>query len=124
MYLPDTNIFILALKGQQPEALFLQKAISRKKLAISTIVIGEFYSLSSDEENLKFERILKQFPVLIVDEEVSKIAGEYRKQFLRKSKRIFLLDCLVAAQAKIHGLKVVTNNMKDFPMRDIKIISP
>ena len=42
MYLPDTNIFILGFKGDEPEANFLLKAISQNKLVISVIVVGEF----------------------------------------------------------------------------------
>lgn len=124
MYLPDTNIFILALKSKQPDASFLQKAISQKELVISTIVVGEFYSQNSEEDGKKFESILKYFQILSVDENTAKLAGEYRKQFLRKSKRIFLLDCFLAAQAKLNDLTLVTHNKTDFPMKDIKVISP
>jgi len=41
-----------------------------------------------------------------------------------KTKRVHLLDCFLAAQAKINKLTLVTHNKSDFPMKDIKVISP
>lgn len=54
---------------------------------------------------------------------VAKVAAEYRKQSF-KTKRVHLLDCFLAAQAKINKLTLVTNNRSDFPMTDIKVVTP
>lgn len=62
-------------------------------------------------------------PILEVNLEVARLAGEYRKKFLKK-KRIQLLDYFLAAQAKLNNLILVTHNKSDFPMKDIKVISP
>ncbi|MDO8570370.1 MAG: PIN domain-containing protein [Candidatus Daviesbacteria bacterium] len=123
MYLIDTNVLILALKSIEPDKSFLKKIISQKKLNLSVISVGEFFSQATQEAEDKLNSLIAKFPVLAVDLEVAKVAAEYRKKFL-KQKRGQLLDYFLAAQAKIHGLILITNNKTDFPMKDIKVISP
>lgn len=123
MFLPDTNIFISASKNNVKETNFLRQIISQNEIKISVVVIGEYYAKADYDAKQKFDRLLTQFEILNIDERIAKIAGEYRKQMLR-TNRTQILDCFLAAQAKIHNLTLVTNNKSDFPMKDIKIISP
>lgn len=123
MFLPDTNIFILGLQGHNPEATFLKKAIQSKRLCISVVVIGEFLSKVRDENAEAFYILLNIFEVLPIDREVATVAAQLRQVGL-KTKRVYLLDCFLAAQAKLNNLTLVTNNKADFPMRDIKVIVP
>lgn len=122
-FLPDTNIFIRASKGFEKELTFLNQQIENGELIISVIVIGEFYPRASEGEKQIFDDLVDRFGVLGIDEEVAKTAGNYRQEFIRKSKKVFLLDCFLAAQAKLNNLTLVTNNKSDFPMKDIKIIA-
>ena len=68
--------------------------------------------------------MIREFKIVEIDEQTTRTAAKYRKQYSQKSKRIFLIDCFLAAQAKVHNLILVTNNRPDFPMRDIKVIVP
>ncbi|MBI4039165.1 PIN domain-containing protein [Candidatus Daviesbacteria bacterium] len=123
MYLLDTNVFILGLRGEEPEANLLKKAIQNNKLFISSVVIGEFLSKITEQEAESFYILVEMFKVLPVDKEVAVVAAEYRKTSL-KTKRIHLLDCFLAAQAKLQNLILVTNNKSDFPMKDVRTITP
>lgn len=123
MYLPDTNVLILAAKAQEPDKGFIEKALAKKEIYLSVIVISEFLSRASNEEEIKFNVLIAIFPILTIELEAAKQAAEYRKRFL-KTRRGQLLDYLLAAQAKLNHLTLVTNNVADFPMRDIKIIAP
>lgn len=122
-YLPDTNIFIRAAKGYSPESEFLDKTIQKKQIVISSIVAGEFLAKATDQEEKTFEDLLNALTTLSLDIETAKIAAKYRKESL-KIKRVQMLDCFLAAQAKVSELTLVTNDKSDFPMKDIKIISP
>lgn len=123
MYLLDTNVLILGIGKNNPDYSCLQKIVIQNKLVLSVISVAEFLSQASEGEEMELEKLLNNFPILGVDLKVARLAGEYRKKFL-KQKRIQLLDYFLAAQAKIHGLILVTNNKSDFPMKDIKIIFP
>lgn len=125
-YLPDTNTFILAIQNHKEEATFLTKAINKRSLVISAVVIAEFYGKGNipKEEEEAFSKLVAEFPILPLDGEAAKIAGSYRGQFLEKSKKVFIIDYMLAAQAKLNHLTLVTNNKSDFPMKDIKVMLP
>lgn len=125
-YLLDTNIFIRALHGIEPEANFFKKLVEKEEIFISPIVIAEFFSkpdLLGIEEKA-FNNFISIRTVIPITEDDARIAASYRKQFLSKTKRNYLSDCFLAAQAKVHDFVLVTNDLADFPMRDISIISP
>ncbi|MBI2338645.1 PIN domain-containing protein [Candidatus Daviesbacteria bacterium] len=122
-YLPDTNIFIRTATGDESESHFLRTAIEKKQLVISVIVAGEFLAKAAPDEGQQFNKLLAQFKTLDIDIEVARQASLYRKESL-KSTRVAIMDCFLAAQAKLNHLTLVTNNRADFPMKDIKVISP
>lgn len=123
MYLIDTNVLILALKSLDPDRTFLKRIISQRELYLSVISVGEFLSQATTEAENKLNKLIVRFPVLPIDLETTRVAASYRQNFLKK-KRVQLLDYFLAAQAKLHHLTLVTNNKVDFPMKDIKVISP
>lgn len=122
-FLLDTNICIRAIAGKEPDASFLAKAIQKNALVLSVITVGEFLSKASAKEELAFDKLRQAFLVLPINEETALIAAAYRKASLQTS-RTRLLDCFLAAQAKVHNATLVTNNRSDFPMRDIRVIVP
>lgn len=124
MYLPDSNVLILAFKNHEPEATFLRRQILKRSIVISVIAIAEFLVKATEEQEERFDNLIREFKIVEIDEQTARTAAKYRKQYSQKSKRIFLIDCFLAAQAKVHNLILVTNNRPDFPMRDIKVISP
>lgn len=123
MYLPDTNIFIKGLKGEEPEATFLNKAIQKRQLVISVVVIGEFLSKVDEEQAETFYMLVNIFEILNIDREVARVAAEMRRESL-KTSRTFMVDCFLAAQAKLNGLTLVTNDKSGFPMKGIRVIKP
>ena len=123
MFLIDTNVLILASKHSDPDYQFLRESLQTSKVCISTITIAEFLIKATRTEKNFFEMILTKMNILIIDEAVARQAADYRSKFL-KSRRIVLLDYLIAAQAKIHKLTLATNNKADFHMKDLKVILP
>lgn len=123
MFLIDTNILILALNNKQPEATILANIAGKGTLYLSVISLAEFLSQASVSEKKGFQKMSVILNLINVDEDVARQAAKYRSDFL-KSSRTKLLDYLIAAQAKLNKLRLVTNNKSDFPMMDIKVISP
>lgn len=124
LYLLDTNIFILGFQEKTPESEFLARVITKGQLYISAVVVGEFLAKANESEKKGFLQLTNVFEVLPVDKEVAMLAADYRSRFANKAKKVFLLDCFLAAQAKVYGLVFVTKNVSDFPMKDIKIVRP
>ena len=124
MFIPDTNILIYAFAGKEPFASLLVGWVRKKTLALSVIAISEFIVGATDEETDRLNRLTESVVIYKIDYEICKLAAIYRKEFLRKKKQAFLLDCMLAATAKVHNLTLVTVNKADFPMKDIKILEP
>lgn len=123
MYLIDTNVLIRAIAGREPDAAFLKRAIERDTVALSVITVAEFLTKASRKEQGVLEKLIKTFPLLAIDERVAREAAASRKRLLKESKGK-LLDHMMAAQAQVHNLILVTNNQEDFSTKEIKVISP
>lgn len=120
--LPDTNVLIYALSGKEPYASFLREAIKQKKLVFSAIVIAEFLSGATDEEEKILLGLTQKLPVLSIDLTVAQIAAFYRKKYLHLKKKLVLPDCLIAATCKVYKAILVTLNKKDYPIKEIEIV--
>lgn len=123
-FLPDTNVIVNFLGGKEPDAGFLSKLLQKNYLLISVISIAEFIAGASEPDKEKFADFCRLGEIIIVNEETSQTAGEYRQQFSRKIKKAYLLDCFLAATCKKNGATLITNDLADYPMRDIKIVKP
>lgn len=120
LYLPDTNIFIYAYHGEEPAATRVKTWIVAKALIISSIVAAEFLSGGDDLERDKFSALLDKIGTVPIDTAVARIASDYKRAFGRKKSGLRLTDALIAGTCKLYGATLVTNNPKDFPMKDIE----
>lgn len=124
MFLVDTNILIYAALGIEPVGSLFLKWIEQGQVVFSVISIGEFLAGAKKREKLAIEPLIQQLKVLSVDLAVARIAADYRRKYTAKTKPPYLLDCFLAATAKLHNLTLVTHNTADFPMKDINIMDP
>jgi predicted nucleic acid-binding protein len=120
LFLPDTNIFIYAYHGEEPYGSHIKKWIAEKKLVVSSIVAAEFLSGAIQGEENLFEALLDKFGSLPIDTAIARIAANYRKTFFKTKRHLKLPDCLIAASAKLYNATLVSHNISDFPMTDIK----
>lgn len=124
MIVVDTNVLILGLAGKKPEADVLRKFILPKNIIFSPIVVAEFLARADKKDQKLLKKLLSQFSVIPIENITAEIAANYRQKFTRKKKKVYLLDCFITASCKQHNCALVTNNIKDFPMNDIKIYTP
>ena len=53
---------------------------------------------------------------------VAERAGLLRAERASQGRTLALPDLLIAAVALLHGLVLVTGNVKDFPMKDLRVL--
>ena len=123
MFVPDTNIIIQAFLGKEPYASWLVENIKAKKMLLSAVVLAELLSGANKDEENAIIKMLNVVEVFSVGKKVAQIGGEYRRKYNQKSKKVWLMDCLIAATCKVHGATLVTYDKKDYPMKDIKILN-
>jgi predicted nucleic acid-binding protein len=51
-------------------------------------------------------------------------AGRYQAEFERRGRTVHTADALVAGTARAHGAILLTDNVRDFPMTDIRFEVP
>ncbi|HYT79319.1 MAG TPA: hypothetical protein VEQ37_08695 [Actinomycetota bacterium] len=52
------------------------------------------------------------------------LLGRYQAEFQRRGVTIHTPDVLLAGTARVHGAIILTDNIADFPMRDVRSERP
>jgi predicted nucleic acid-binding protein len=85
--------------------------------------VAELYS-GPNEKNLRlFSDWLGSLPYWDISPEASEQAGIYRKSASGAGKTLHVSDCLLAACAREQQATVLTSNIKDYPMKDVRVLS-
>lgn len=121
-YLPDTNILVYAFKGIVPYADWIKKAIQKNTLVLSSLVVAEYLAGADKNEEEALHLLTIKTDVLPITLKVAEIGAAYKKANRKKTKKVWLSDCLIAATCKVFGATLVTFDKKDYPMRDITIL--
>ncbi len=108
----DTDVLIDYLRGL-PEAVAIVES-RMSGACLSAMTVAEIYQGVREAERAKVSRTISSFTVLPITEEIAELGGLLRRD--HKSQGTGLADCLIAATALIHGLKLQTLNVKHFPM--------
>jgi len=61
---------------------------------------------------------------LPTDREAARRAGRYQAEWAKRGRTIHTPDALIAGTARSHGAVLLTHNLDDFPMRDLKVEHP
>lgn len=124
MILPDTNILIAYFSRRESAASLVRQAISKKKVIFSIVAVAEFLTKATKKDSLVMSQLIDEIGLVGLTREIMNLAVMYRKIVLRKTKRVLLLDCFLAATAKIHNATLVTFDRHDYPFSDIAVKQP
>ena len=124
MLLLDTDVVIWMLRNYKPLITKLSTIYPSESRVLSTVTIAEIYQNILPTEFSDTEEFINQHEIIVVSIEIAKTAGLYWNQYHRRLKNLGIIDCIIAATAKIHQAKLITLNAKHFPMKDIAIVKP
>lgn len=117
-YLLDTNVVIYFFNGLTDDATLIE--ILRSSFNISIITKIEFLSwqklLNDPVLNGKALDFISNARVFELDEGVANRTIKNRQQYKIKTP-----DAIIGATAQVHGFEIVTNNVDDFRMLDLKV---
>lgn len=127
-HLCDTNV-ISELMRREPHREVAAWMVQRERVALSVITVEEIvFGLCRRRLVAKadwFDRfIAAKCEVLPVDERVARRAGELRGQLSICGETRTQADLLIAATAAVHGLIVVTRNVRDFEGTAVPVLNP
>ena len=84
--------------------------------------VAELYAGMRPEEKRVTDILLDALVVIPVGQEIAEVAGRFKQR--ERSRRLELVDCVIAATAFVEGATLATGNTKDYPMSEITIINP
>jgi predicted nucleic acid-binding protein len=124
-YLLDSDVLIDWLKGKRPEVELLERLASeRHALAVNAISVAETFAGFSADEVDQVYRLVKGFDYWVIELPVAILAGQYRNHYARRGRPLAVPDTLIAAQAVARDATVITRNVRDFPMPELKVLNP
>jgi hypothetical protein len=120
----DSDILIDHLRKEQSALDYIQQEIDDDSpLFISVISRIEILSGARKGEDETIRSLFDILTSVDVDLAIADEAGEYMRKFL-KSHALSIGDAVIAATAKEMGMKLVTRNIKHYPMKDVEIVKP
>ncbi|MGH3754177.1 MAG: type II toxin-antitoxin system VapC family toxin [Pseudonocardiaceae bacterium] len=119
MILVDTDVLIANLRGVDAARVWLRDTRRQAgRLAVSVVTNAEIVGGMRSPERREVALLLNSLRPLPVTGMIAHRAGELRRRYRRSHCAIRLVDYLIAATALVHGLELVTLNIKHFPMFD------
>ncbi len=123
-YLLDANELINFARAKQPFASRVQEMLdSSDEIGVSPVCVAEFFSNLHENRRQRWVALLRDLEFWPATFEDGVAAGIYRYQAARAGRPLSTPDTLIAATARRVGAIVVTENLKDFPMDDIRVVS-
>ncbi len=116
----DTNIIIDYLRGKEQAISFFKDLDPSTDLLISTITVAELYAgVKNQEEEQLLHAFLQDFKVIALDQTIAQKGGLIKNKY-NPSHGIGIADAVIAATALVQKAKLLTLNVKHFPMVDLK----
>ncbi|WEK61334.1 MAG: type II toxin-antitoxin system VapC family toxin [Candidatus Microbacterium colombiense] len=116
--LVDTSVFIDHTRGVVGAQAALIAAVEEGPLHSSEIVRTELLVLIRESELAAVAPLLEQVIWHPIDRQVAERAGELGRRWLPAFSGIDAADFIIAATADLLGARVLTRNVKHFPMID------
>ena len=117
VYLTDTSVMIDAINRKRDRWELLRTLVEGgNTLACSAITVTEIFAGMWPHESAATQSFLEGLDLYEVDWELARYAGLLKNEWARKGQTLSVPDALIAATALAHGLVLMTDNRKDFPM--------
>ena len=121
-YLVDTSVIIDALNNKRGRRDLLLGLVRRGHLlACCPINVTEVYAGMRPREEAATENFLRSLEYYHLTWPVARLAGLLKRDRARKGQTLTVADATIAAVAMVHELTLMTDNVKDFPMKELTL---
>lgn len=123
-YLLDTDTLIDLSKGREAvRRQVLTWMGGQDELGVCAINVTEFYSGLLPAERAPWAQWFALLEYWHATQSAARQAGIWRYDFARRGIRLPTTDTMVAAVARERGAIIVTDNLKDYPMGGVQLLS-
>ena len=92
------------------------------RISVSTVGLVELYSGFNQQERLNADAVVDRWLYHEITPQIAKEAGRIRYEYLRQGTTLSVPDTLTAAVAIAHDATLITNNLRHFPMPEIRLL--
>ncbi len=121
-FLLDTSVIIDAINGKRGRRQFLYSLLEQgNTLGCCPINVTEVYAGLRPGEEQSTQNFLRSLDLYPFTRPIAELAGLLKRDYGRKGKTLNLGDVIIAATAIHNGLILLTDNVKDFPMKELSL---
>lgn len=121
-YFLDTSVIIDALNDKRGRRdLLLDLLRQGHLLACCAINVSEVYAGLRPKEEKATEEFLRSLEYYHVTWPVARLAGLLKRDHAKKGAVVSIADATIAAVAIAYDLPLLTDNVKDFQMKDLTL---
>src|ERR1017187_570103 len=123
-FLLDTNVIVDALRGRKERHLTIKGLLLQgQPLASCSVTVTEIYAGMRPHEEAPTRAVMDSLLFLPVTKEISERAGYLKALYTKRGKSLSFQDVTIAAVSIEYGCTLVTENVKDFPMPEVRLYS-
>jgi predicted nucleic acid-binding protein len=123
-YMLDTSVLIDMSKSVGVAKATIRGWIDgRDEVGVCAIQVAEFYRGLAPDERPVWDVFFEELLVWDITAVAARRAGIDQYDFDRQGKPIGTSDAMIAAVARAQSAILVTNNVRDFPMADVQLLS-
>ncbi|MFN0148314.1 MAG: PIN domain-containing protein [Dehalococcoidia bacterium] len=120
----DTAAVIDVERRRPGHAAFIARVFSGDdEFFVCDIVVTEFYSGRERGSRPVIDKLLDSCTYVETTFAVARAAGAYRYSLARRGIQVSATDAIVAGAARSVGAILVTENVRDFPMHDLTVLT-
>src|SRR5713101_1545361 len=118
----DTSILIDVLRLRNRRREWIAELVrGGHELSTSTLNVAEIYAGMRPAEEGRTEALLSGLELYELSGASARVAGRLKNSWARKGYRVNLNDTFVASISIERGCSFLTDNLKDFPMPEVKL---
>jgi predicted nucleic acid-binding protein len=123
-YLLDTDTLIDFLQNRDDTRSQITSFIeSGDEVALCAITLAELYSGLTEQRRLAWREWLSALPYWDISREAAIRSGVFRKEMAEDGRTFSLTDVVLAMVAREHDATLLTSNIKDYPMKNLRVLS-
>jgi predicted nucleic acid-binding protein len=122
-FLLDTTVLIDVSRSREPAASWLQETLRQStQVCVSAVTVAELFAGLRPALRLDWQDFIDDLTHWDVTREIAIQAGVFRYDLARRGRTILIADTLIAATAAVYGATLVTANIKDYPMPNLRLL--
>ncbi len=122
----DTSVLINYLKGREPSAGAVTRAVSDLPCAVTTITVYELlFGMARARKTIGETELLGVMRILPFDDAAARRAAVLHDELIRRNQEIGVKDVLIAAICLEQNVPLLTTNQLHFArINDLRVLTP